>query len=174
MISHVINDVGALSSLAGSLVKDTLQQSFTIVGLVVVIFIRDWKLATIAMIIMPLMGFLISKYGKKTRKLSRKSQESIAGIMTTLQESFTGSRIVKAFTMEDREDKKFMEEHERFTKLQIKNARINSLLSPSLDLLGGLTMAIIIFYGGHKVTTHAMTPGGFFSFTAALFMLYAR
>ncbi len=172
MISHVINDVGALSRLAGSLVKDTLQQSFTIVGLVVVIFWRDWKLATIAMIIMPLMGFLISKYGKKTRKLSGKSQESIAGIMTTLQESFTGSRIVKAFTMEDREDKKFMEEHERFTKLQIKNAKINSLLSPSLDLLGGLTMAIIIFYGGHKVTTHAMTPGGFFSFTAALFMLY--
>ncbi|MGC2423727.1 MAG: ABC transporter ATP-binding protein [Nitrospirota bacterium] len=172
LISHVINDVGALSSLAGNLVKDTLQQSFSIVGLVVVLFMRDWKLATIAIIIMPLMGVLISKYGKKTRKLSRKSQESIAGIMSTLQESFTGSRIVKAFTMEDREDEKFMEEHERFTKLQIKNAKINSLLSPTLDLLGGLTMAIIIFYGGHKVTTHAMTPGGFFSFTAALFMLY--
>jgi ATP-binding cassette, subfamily B, bacterial MsbA len=172
LTSHVINDVGALSRLAGTFVKDTLQQSFTIVGLVVVLFWRDWKLATIAMIIMPLTGILISKYGKKTRKLSRKSQESIAGIMTILQESFTGSRIVKAFTMEGREDNKFRDEHEKYTKIQLKNAKINSLLSPSLDLMGGLTMAVIIFYGGHKVTTHAMTTGDFLSFTAALFMLY--
>jgi ATP-binding cassette, subfamily B, bacterial MsbA len=173
MISHVMNDVGVLSRLAGNLVKDLLQQSFSIVGLVIVLFMRDWKLASIAMVILPFTGIFVSKYGKKARKLSGKSQESIAGIMSTLQESFTGSRIVKAFTMEDRENKKFAEEHEKFTSIQLKNAKVNSLLSPSMESVGGLAMAVIIFYGGHKVINGSMTPGGFFSFTAALFMLYS-
>ncbi|MHB8174857.1 MAG: ABC transporter permease, partial [Nitrospirota bacterium] len=172
MVSHIINDVGVLSRLAGSLVKDMLQQSFTIVGLVVVLFLRDWKLASVAIVIMPLAGIFVSKYGKKTHKLTGKSQEAIAGIMSILQESFTGNRIVKAFTMEDREGGKFMEEHEKYTRLQIKKAKVASLVSPSLDAVGGLVMAVIIFYGGHKVISGSMTPGAFFSFTAALFMLY--
>ncbi len=172
MVSHIMNDVGVLSRLAGNLVKDLLQQSFTIVGLVVVLFIRDWKLAGISILILPLAGLFVSKYGKKTHKLTGKSQEAVAGLMSILYESFTGSRIVKAFTMEDREDRRFVEEQDKYTKLQIKKAKVASLLSPSMDAVGGLAMAVIIFYGGHKVIIGSMTPGAFFSFTAALFMLY--
>ncbi len=172
MVSHVMNDVGVLSRLAGTLIKDVLQQSFTIVALVVVLFMRDWRLATICITILPLAGIIVSKYGKKTRKLTGKSQEAVAGLMSTLHESFTGSRIVKAFTMEDRENRKFANEQENYTKLQIKKAKVASLISPSMDAVGGLAMAVIIFYGGHRVINGSMTTGQFVSFATALFMLY--
>ncbi len=172
MVSHIMNDVGVLSRLAGTLVKDMLQQSFTIAALLVVLFIRDWRLATICVTILPLAGVIVSRYGKKTRKLTGKSQEAVAGLMSTLHESFTGSRIVKAFTMEDRENRKFVNEQEKYTKLQIKKAKVASLVSPSMDAVGGLAMAVIILYGGHRVINGSMTTGQFVSFAAALFMLY--
>jgi len=172
LTSNVMNDVGVLNKLAGHVVKDFLQQSFTIVALVVVLFVRDWKLALVSIMIFPLAGLFVSKYGKKTKKISRKTQESIAGLMNILHESFTGSRIVKAFTMEEDENAKFRGEHERFTKLQIKNAKVSSMISPTMEAVGGLAMALIILYGGNKVIEGTMTAGEFFSFTAALFMLY--
>lgn len=172
LVSHIINDVGVLSRLASTLVKDFLQQSFTIVGLVVVLFIRDWKLALVSILVFPLAGVFVSRFGKKTRKVTHKAQESVAGLMNILQESFTGNRIVKAFTMEEEENKRFVLEHKEYTRLQVKTAKIGSMVAPTMDAFGGLALAVIIFYGGHKVVSGSMTTGGFFSFTAALFMLY--
>jgi subfamily B ATP-binding cassette protein MsbA len=172
LTSHIINDVGVLSRLAATFVKDFLQQSFTIAGLMVVLFVRDWKLAILSILVFPFAGVFISKFGKKTRNISRKAQESIAGLMNILQESFTGNRIVKAFTMEDGEDKRFVAEHERYTMLQIKTAKISSMVSPVMDAVGGLALALIIYYGGRQVVSGAMTTGELFSFSTALIMLY--
>lgn len=172
LISNVINDVGQLNRLMADVVKDVLQQSFTIVGLLVVLFYRDWKLAFISVVVFPFAGAFISRYGRKMRKISRKSQESVAGIVNTLQESFTGSRIVKAFTMEDGERFKFAAENQEFTRLSIRAAKVSSVVSPAMETLGGVAVAGIIFYGGGKVISSSMTPGDFFSFTTALIMLY--
>jgi subfamily B ATP-binding cassette protein MsbA len=78
LISNMMNDVGQLSRLLANVIKDSLQQSFTIAGLVTVAFIRNWRLASVAVVLFPLAGFFISKYGKRMRRISRRAQQNIA------------------------------------------------------------------------------------------------
>jgi len=172
LISRVINDVGLVSRLAASVIKDFLQQVFTILGLLIVLFINDWKLALISMVVFPFAGLFVSKYGIKMRAITRKAQAAQADILSVLQETFTGNRIVKTFTMEEGEKKRFAKENDSLTRLIIRTVKVSSRVSPTMDIAGGIGVGIIIFYGGERVINGVSTPGDFFSFIAALVMLY--
>jgi len=173
LISRITNDVnllqGAVSNAFTGLVKD----AFTIMGLVGVVFYRNWKLAIIAFIIFPIVVFPIKEFGKRLRKFSRKGQQRMGSITTFLHETITGNRIVKAFNMEEYEKRRFAEENERFFQIILKRVRIRALSHPLMELIGGLGVALIIWVGGYSVVRGELTPGTFFSFMAALFMLYA-
>jgi len=173
LISRITNDVnliqGAVSNAFTGLVKD----AFTIMGLLGVLFYRDWKLAIIALIIFPLAFFPIKEFGKRLRKFSRKSQQRMGSITTFLHETITGNRIVKAFNMEEYEKRRFAEENERFFKIILKRVKIRALTHPLMELIGGVVVALIIWVGGYSVVRGDLTPGTFFSFMTALLMLYA-
>jgi subfamily B ATP-binding cassette protein MsbA len=111
MMSNMMNDVGVLSRLLASVIKDFLQQTFTIVGLLVVIFMRDWKLALIAMLVFPIGGLFIDKFGKRMRRITDKPAEHSAMPRTSFSRTLL-VRIVKAFTMED-EKGKFRKQNQR-------------------------------------------------------------
>lgn len=172
LMSNMMNDVGVLSRLLAGTIKDFLQQSFTIAGLLVVIFIRDWKLALIAMLVFPIGGVFIDKFGKRMRRISRQAQQNIATLSNILLENFTGVRIVKAFTMEDEEREKFRNQNQENTRINLKSARVGSRVAPTLDAIGGVSVGLIIWYGGGHVIDGSMSAGDFFSFAAALVMLY--
>jgi subfamily B ATP-binding cassette protein MsbA len=173
LISRITNDVnliqGAVSNAFTGLVKD----AFTIMGLVGVLFYRNWKLAIIALIIFPLAIFPIKEFGKRLRKFSRKSQQRMGSITTFLHETITGNRIVKAFNMEEYEKRRFAEENERFFKIILKRVKIRAISHPLMELIGGVVVALIIWVGGYSVVRGDLTPGTFFSFITALLMLYA-
>jgi len=96
----------------------------------------------------------------------------MGALTTLLHETISGTRIVKAFGMEEYENKRFSEENERFFKLNIKAVSINAAASPFMEFLGGIGIAAIILYGGFQVIKGGATPGTFFSFLTALIMLY--
>ncbi len=173
LISRITNDVnlmqGAVSNAFTGLVKD----AFTIMGLLGVLFYRNWKLAIIALIIFPLAIFPIKEFGKRLRKFSRKSQQRMGSITTFLHETITGNRIVKAFNMEEYEKRRFAEENERFFKIILKRVKIRAISHPLMELIGGVVVALIIWVGGYSVVRGDLTPGTFFSFMTALLMLYA-
>jgi len=141
--------------------------------LIVVVFLRDWKLAIIALIIFPIAIFPIKEFGKRLRKYSRKSLQRIGSITTFLHETISGNRIVKAFNMEEYEKRRFAEENERYFKINLKRVKIRAFSHPLMELLGGIGIAVIIWVGGYSVIRGEVTPGTFFSFMAAIFMLYA-
>ena len=172
LISNMMNDVGMLSRLMAGLIKDFLQQSFTIVGLLAVIFVRDWRLALIAILVFPISGIFVNKYGKRMRRISRKAQQNIATLSNILHENFTGVRIVKAFTMEDEEKQKFKNQNEENTRINLKSARVNSLVAPTMEAIGGVGLGMIIYYGVSRIKSGGMTAGDFLSFTVALGLLY--
>ena len=89
-----------------------------------------------------------------------------------LQETISGTRIVKAFCMEKYENERFAAENERLFKYNMKAVSVNAISSPLMDFLGGLGIAAVIFYGGYNVVQGHSTPGTFFSFIAAMLMLY--
>jgi subfamily B ATP-binding cassette protein MsbA len=96
----------------------------------------------------------------------------MAELTTILLETITGTRIVKAFNMEDYERRRFAKENRRLFGIQIKSVRVRAISHPLMEFLGGVGIACIVFYGGYNVIQGAATPGTFFSFLAALLMLY--
>ncbi|MCE5210683.1 MAG: lipid A export permease/ATP-binding protein MsbA [Deltaproteobacteria bacterium] len=172
LMSRITNDVSTIQFAVSEAVTSLLKDTFTLVGLIFVIFYRDWRLALIAMIVFPLTIYPISKFGKKMRSVATSTQITMGSLTSILQETISGTRIVKAFCMEKYENERFAAENERLFKLNMKSVSVSAISSPLMEFLGGLGIGAIIFYGGYNVVKGHSTPGTFFSFLAALLMLY--
>ena len=172
LMSRITNDVNIIKTMVSTAVTGSLKDSFTIVGLTFVIFYRDWKMALFAFIILPVAFFPIVEFGRRVRRISTGWQEAMADLNSFLHETLAGNKIVKAFGMESYEKKRFFNKTLDLFKLEMKAVVARSLSSPIMEFLGGLGIAFIIWYGGYKVITGSSTAGTFFSFMAAVLMLY--
>ncbi|MGC1401723.1 MAG: lipid A export permease/ATP-binding protein MsbA [Thermodesulfobacteriota bacterium] len=172
LMSRIINDVNLIQGAVSNSVTGFLKDSFTIVGLIGVIFYRDWRLAILAMLVLPIAVLPIVKFGRKLRKISTQSQKTMAEISIHLHETLSGNRIIKAFSTEDYEIERFRDRVRKFFQLTMKDVSIKSMSSPIMEFLGGIGIAAIIWYGGYNVIKGQSTPGTFFSFLTALLMLY--
>ena len=172
LMSRITNDVQAVQTASSEAITALVKDTFMLIALVGVIFYMDWKLALIAMVVFPLTIYPISRFGKKMRKVTTSSQITMGTLNSLLQETISGTRIVKAFCMEKYESERFAAENERLFKYSMKAVSVNAISSPLMDFLGGLGIAAVITYGGYNVVQGHSTPGTFFSFIAALLMLY--
>jgi len=172
LMSRITNDVLSVQQATSEAITSLIKDSFTLVGLIGVIFYTDWRLAILAMVVFPLTIYPISKFGKKMRKVTKSTQMTMGNLSTLLQETIAGTRIVKAFCMEKYENERFAAENKRLYKYNMKTVSVHAMSTPVMDFLAGLGIAAIIFYGGYKVIEGVSTPGTFFSFLAALLMLY--
>ncbi len=172
LMSRITNDVQSVQTASSEAITALIKDSFMLLSLVGVIFYTDWKLALIAMIVFPLAIYPISLFGRKMRKVTTSTQITMGTLSSLLQETISGTRIVKAFCMEKYENERFAAENERLFKYNMKAVSVNAISSPLMDFLGGLGIAAVIFYGGFNVVQGHSTPGTFFSFIAALLMLY--
>ena len=172
LMSRVTGDVGIVKTMVSTAVTSSLKDCFTIVGLTIVIFYRDWQMAIFAFIILPLAFYPIVEFGRRVRRISTGWQEAVGDLSSFLHETFAGNKIVKAFGMEHYEKERFYERTLALFKLEMKAVVARSLSSPIMEFLGGFGIAFIIWYGGSKVLTGTSTAGTFFSFMAAVLMLY--
>src|SRR4030043_154947 len=172
LISRITSDVTLIQGAVSNAIASILKDAFTIIFLIGVAFFQSWKLAIIAFIIFPLAIIPIKEFGKRMRKYARKGQKRVGLLTTFLHQTITGNRIVKAFNMEEYEKRRFALENDRLFKTFLKRVKIRALSHPLMELLGGIAVAIIIWVGGSSVIRGDLTPGTFFSFLAALLMLY--
>ncbi|PKN70962.1 MAG: lipid A export permease/ATP-binding protein MsbA [Deltaproteobacteria bacterium HGW-Deltaproteobacteria-12] len=172
LMSRITNDVVSIQSASSEAITSLIKDTVTLISLIAVIFYTDWKLAIIAMIVFPLTIYPISRLGKKMRSVATSTQITMGTLSSLLQETISGTRIVKAFGMEKYENERFAAENERLFKLNMKAVSVNAISHPLMEFLGGLGIAAVIFYGGYNVVQGNSTPGTFFSFLAALLMLY--
>ncbi len=172
LMSRINFDVMLLQESVTKVVTTFFKDSFTVVGLIAVIFYREWRLALFAVAVLPLAALIVFAISRRLRKLSTASQRSMAELKALMQENFSGQRIVKAFAREDFETARFIRANQGFLRIRLKQAVMRNLSAPIMDSLASLSMAGIIFYGGYNVIQGHSTPGTFFSFLAALLMLY--
>ena len=172
LMSRVTNDVNIVKEMVSNAVTGALKDSFTIVCLTIVIFYRDWKMAIFAFLILPLAFFPIVEFGRRVRKVSTGYQEAMADMSSFLHETFFGNKIVKTFGRESYEKKRFLKKTHNIFNLEMKAVVARSLSAPIMEFLGGIGVAFIIWYGGSKVIAGTSTAGTFFSFMAAVIMLY--
>jgi subfamily B ATP-binding cassette protein MsbA len=114
----------------------------------------------------------IRAIGRRLYRINRRTQQTIAELNVVLQESFTGTKIVKAFGRERLEQQRFDTVNDQLLRLSLKDHRTDQLSEPVMELLGALAIMGAVWYGGYQVISGALTPGEFFSFTAAMLLLY--
>lgn len=173
LMSRVTNDVTLLQRSSTTGVIDFFKEFSALTGLVAVLFMQDLLLAGIAMLVMPWALIPFMRFGKKTHRYSTRSQEKIGKLATLIHEAISGCRIVKAFGMEDYENGRFDEENQRVMKAYNKRIRVKAMTGPMMELIGGAAGAAVIVYGGLRVLSGGLTPGEFFAFITALFLLYS-
>jgi len=172
LISRIMNDINRLSHLSSNVLVMAVLQISTIVVLTVVMFVREWLLTVLALTVFPLIALAVHLIGHRLYALNRRTQRQIAQLAVVLQESFTGTKIVKAFGRERFEQARFDGVNDRLLRLSLKNARTDYIAEPLLELCAAIGIAGALWYGGTRVIQGDMTPGTFFSFTAALVLLY--
>jgi subfamily B ATP-binding cassette protein MsbA len=173
LISHFTTDASLLRLAVSNVLVGFAKDTLTLVFLVGLMFYQDWKLALITFFVFPVAILPIIRIGKRIRKVSANTQVQIGNYITLLGQTFQGARHVKAYGMEEHEDKRATELIENLFGLFYKAARVRSLSRPIMELLGGVAIAAVVFYGGSQVIAGETTPGTFFSFIAALLMAYA-
>ena len=172
LISRFTNDINMMRAAVSNALTGIGKDFLTLIFLVGVMFLQDWVLALIAFFIFPIAIMPIVKLGQRIRKVTVNTQEELGQFTTLLEQTFQGARVVKAYGMEEYEKLRVHAIAERIFKLVFKSARIRSMASPIMETLGGLAVALVIFYGGFRVIEQSMDPGSFFSFITALLLAY--
>ncbi|RLC02583.1 MAG: ABC transporter permease [Deltaproteobacteria bacterium] len=172
LMSRITNDVHIIKTMVSTSVTGSVRDVFSIIGLTGVIFYRDWKLALLAMVVLPIAFYPVVEFGRRIRKVSTGRQEAMAEMNSFLHETLSGNKIVKAFGMEAYEKERLNHKSRRLFKFEMKSVKYRALTTPVMEFVGGLGGAGVIWYGGYKVITGASTPGTFFSFLAAVILLY--
>ena len=172
LISRFTYDVGLLRASVSTALTGIAKDSMTLIFLVALMFYQDWFLAIIAFFVFPAAVLPILYIGRKIRKISTSTQTEIGSFASLLSQIFQSARYVKAYTMQNFEKKRAKKIVEDLFNLIYKSVRVRSRTRPILESLGGIAIALVIFYGGSKVISGATTPGTFFSFITALLMAY--
>jgi subfamily B ATP-binding cassette protein MsbA len=172
VIARLTNDgqlvQNALTKIPVMIVRDGL----TVLGLTFFLFYLHWKFALIAFTLLPLSGILIARFGKSLRKTSRQGQSKMSDLYTLIQETIVGAPVVKAFQREEYERERFRRENQAYFDIYMKNARVESLSSPVMEMLGALGMGVILWFGGKDVVHQVWTTGAFFAFIGSALQMY--
>jgi ATP-binding cassette, subfamily B, bacterial MsbA len=172
IISRVTADVDAVGSSVTDLFRNALREPFTIVGLVILLFVIHWKLAVASLLIFPMTVIPIVKFGAKIRRRGTRVLERRAELSTLLQEGITGIRIVQAFGMEGYERERFRAKNEDLFHATMRILRVDALSSPVMEILESVGIVVAVWLGGYLVFRGELTPGAFMGFIAALASLY--
>src|SRR5246500_3994181 len=172
LISRFTNDAALLRSAAANVLGAIGKDAVTVVFLVGVMFYQDWLLALISFFVFPLAIRPIVGIGRRIRHVTANTQAEIGQLTTLLNQTFQGARHVKAYGMEEYEERRAVGLIERLFALIDQSIRTRSRASPIMETLGGMAIAVVILYGGHQVIAGARTPGALFSFITALLLAY--
>ena len=172
LMSRITNDVAIVSAMFTSAITGSIRDGFSIIGLIAVTFFLIPKLAVFTFIVFPIAGYPLYYFGRKIRRVRLGVQEAWADINAFLHEAFTGTKIVKAFCMEEHEKKRFAQKSRGIFRLEMKENRVREMSSPLMELLGGLGIGFIIWYGGRQVIAGTYSFGAFMSFLTAVGLMY--
>ena len=172
LISRTTNDIDRIRSIVSSIIPELTRESVTIIGLLCVVIYQSPKLAFFALVVMPVAIYPISRLAKRMKKISKQSQEKTSDITSALSEIFTNIEIIKANNAQEYEHSRFVDENNKFFRLNLKSDKIEQIVSPLMETIGSIGVAAVIIIGGKDVIDGHINMGAFFSFLTALFMLY--
>jgi subfamily B ATP-binding cassette protein MsbA len=172
LMSRIVTDVNRLARVSSTVLIMAIRQIAMVVALLSVMVVREWRLAVIALVVFPFIGVAVQSIGRRLYRINKRSQEKVAELNVLLHEAFSGMKIVKAFGREGHEAERFERVNRRLLDLALKDHRTDEITEPLMEVLAAFGIMGALLYGGHQVIAGAMTPGDFFSFIAALALIY--
>ena len=164
VMSYITNDVAVMqSAIVDNLIELVTEGSILIGSLAMMIYL-DWKLSLLTLMTIPLVGFAMKIFGRKLKRSSTVIQERVAEITSLLQESISAIRVVKSFVRESYEIKRFEEQNWRNFQAAMKNVKLSSLLTPTVEFLAAIAVTFIVWFGGYEVVNEVITAGELVAF----------
>ena len=171
-ISNLTYDVTHITNLLSNAILTLFKDSLTLIGLLTVMFLQNWKLALISIVMIPLASFAAKNLGKRISKVTTEAQEKSGFLTTYLVELFKNHKLIKIFQKEIYEKNRA---NKSLSELKEKNQKIQTVfvrLSPVMEVLTGIMIAILIFYAGKLIAKEELDINNFFSFLAAMMLAY--
>ena len=171
-ISNLTYDVTNITNLLSNAILTLFKDSLTLIGLLTVMFVQNWKLALISIIMIPLASISAKTLGKRVGKVTTEAQEKSGFLTTYLVELFKNHKLIKIFQKENYEKKRA---DNYLTQLKEKNQKIQTVyvrMSPIMETLTGIMIAVLIFYSGKLMSAGQLDINNFFSFLAAMMLAY--
>ena len=171
-ISNLTYDVTHITNLLSNAILTLFKDSLTLIGLLTVMFFQNWKLALISIVMIPLASFAAKTLGKRISKVTTEAQEKSGFLTTYLVELFKNHKLIKIFQKEIYEKNRA---NKSLSELKEKNQKIQTVfvrLSPVMEVLTGIMIAILIFYAGKLIAKEELDINNFFSFLAAMMLAY--
>ena len=159
LMSAMTSDVPKMQN-AAMMIKDVVATPIQAVLYLVVLFRTSWLLTLFVLMVVPIMALFIQRLTRRLRSISTETQERLADVSAVMEESLSAPRVVRAFTAEEHELRRFEQASERAIESQLKAVRRSARLGPVVDFIGAIGVAAVLYVGGTLVTQGAMTAGG--------------
>jgi ATP-binding cassette subfamily B protein len=168
IISRLTNDVEALDQLVTDGFTSLVQNSLTLIGTAIILFLLDWRLALAVLTILPLLIVATALFRKHSARAYRQVRERLGMVTATLAEDIAGMRVVQAFTRESEQERAFREVNLAYRAANHRTIVLNGLYFPFVDFLSAIATAVVLGYGGYLVFDGNMTVGTLFAFVGYL------
>ena len=172
LMSSIMNDIEKIQVATSHILADWMRQMFTVIGLLLVVLHKDWKLAVFSLSVIPFVLVPTVRIGKRIRHTTRSTQDQAAELNQILQETISGHNVVKSFSAEEIESNRFRAAALRLRKGNMRYVAQQAIASPLIEFFAALTIVGLLWYARNQIKIGGMTPGAFTSFVAALLMLY--
>jgi subfamily B ATP-binding cassette protein MsbA len=172
LTSRITNDIEKIKFAVSETLAVYVRESLTLLSLLAYVFIRDYKMALVSMVVLPVAAVPLISFGKMVKKRGIQSQQTIGELSNFLAETVAGNKIVKAYNMEDYEINKFNKLNQKHYKINSKIAMVYSLAAPVMTTIGGLVAFALFSVATHRIAAGTMDPGKFAAFFMAILIMY--
>jgi len=172
LISRLLNDIERMKTAVSEKLTEISTAAFSLAALTVSALLQNWQLTLLSFVTIPAVVYPLTRFSRKLRRTSMKSQEQMAHLANLMKETVSGIKVVQVFRTEEKEHRRFQVLNEALLKVNLRATRIMSLTTPLMEGIGGIAVAGILYYGHFKILSGAASMGSFSAFLATLYAMY--
>ncbi|MFV2074283.1 MAG: ABC transporter ATP-binding protein [Thermoanaerobaculales bacterium] len=172
VMARLLNDIQRIQRVSSRVLADLVRVGAMAPAMLILILIYDWRMTLFALIVLPFMAYPVLRLGRRLRKTSTLSQESIAEAANLLKESVTGLRVIQAFSMEEISISRFQDRLARLFKVDLKAGRAAALSGPIVEFVGAVAGGFLFYVAGNGIASGTLDPGNFVVVLAGLAFLF--
>lgn len=171
IITIIMNDINVMQNIIVSSFTSIVPNILTIVGVAGYLFYLNWRMALVSVLMLPVITFISTRFGRQMEEIATATQEKVSDIASVVHEVVTGAKVVKSFTMEKEEIKKFSTASNYAKEIALKATAISAIQSPLFNFIQAVAAVVIIWFGGYEIVSGRMKPSELIAFFAGVIML---